>query len=106
MNVTFSGVSLRLARSLVPVPVLVAAAGPAAPLALVPTAQAAAVACGGVRATIVGNAKPNAITGTAKRDVIVGRGGNDRIRGLGGNDLICARDGADSILGGDGDDTI
>ena len=95
---------MRLTRSLVPV--LVAAAGLAAPLALVPSAQAAAVTCAGVKATIVGNAKANRITGTAKRDVIVARGGNDTIRGLGGNDLICAGDGADSVLGGDGNDTI
>ena len=95
---------MRLTRSLVPI--LVAAAGLAAPLALAPSAQAAAVTCGGVKATIVGNAKSNVITGTAKRDVIVARGGNDTIRGLGGNDLICAGDGADSILGGDGDDKI
>lgn len=95
---------MRLTRSLVPV--LVAAAGLAAPLALVPSAQAAAVTCGGVKATIVGNAKDNQITGTARRDVVVARGGNDRIRGLGGNDLICGGDGADTILGGDGDDKI
>lgn len=95
---------MRLTRSLVPV--LVAAAGLAAPLALVPSAQAAAVTCGGVKATIVGNARANTITGTARRDVIVARGGNDTIRGLGGNDLICGGDGADTILGGDGNDRI
>ncbi len=95
---------MRLTRSLVPI--LVATAGLAAPLALAPFAQAAAVACGGVKATIVGNARSNSITGTAKRDVIVARGGNDTIRGLAGNDLICAGDGADRILGGDGDDRI
>ena len=95
---------MRLTRSLVPV--LVAAAGLAAPLALVPSAQAAAVTCGGVKATIVGNNRANQITGTAKRDVIVARGGNDTIRGIGGDDLICGGDGADSILGGDGDDRI
>ena len=62
------GVSMRLTRSLVPV--LVAAAGLAAPLALAPTAQAAAVTCGGLKATIVGNDKGNTITGTreARRD--------------------------------------
>ena len=54
---------MRLTRSLVPV--LVAAAGLAAPLALAPTAQAAAVTCGGLKATIVGNDKGNTITGTA-----------------------------------------
>ncbi len=94
---------MRLTRSLVPVLV---AAGLAGPLALVPSAQAAAATCAGVRATIVGNARANTITGTTGRDVIVARGGNDRIRGLGGNDLICGGDGADTILGGDGDDKI
>jgi len=87
------------------VPVLVAAVGLAAPLALAPSAHAA-VTCGGLRATIVGNDKPNAITGTAKRDVIAAKGGNDRVRGLAGNDVICGGDGADTILGGDGNDRI
>lgn len=95
---------MRLDRSFIPA--VVAAVGLATPLALVPAAQAAAVTCGGVRATIVGNDKANQITGTAKRDVIVARGGNDTIRGIGGNDLICGGDGADAILGGDGDDRI
>ncbi len=95
---------MRIVRSLVPA--LVAAAGLAAPLAVVPTAQAAAVTCGGLKATIVGNNKANVLTGTARRDVVVARGGNDTIRGLGGNDVICAGDGADSVAGGDGDDRI
>ena len=69
-------------------------------------AQAAAPACGGVRATIVGNDRANQITGTAKRDVIVALGGNDTIRGIAGNDLICAGDGADTVLGGEGNDRI
>ena len=95
---------MRIVRSLVPA--LVAAAGLAAPLAVVPAAQAAAVTCGGLKATIVGNNKANVITGTARRDVIVARGGNDTIRGLGGNDVICAGDGADTVNGGDGDDRL
>jgi Ca2+-binding RTX toxin-like protein len=95
---------MRLTRSLVPV--LVAAAGLVAPLALAPTAQAAAVTCGGLRATIVGSESGTTITGTARRDVIAARGGNDTIRGLAGNDVICGGDGADTILGGDGDDRI
>jgi Ca2+-binding RTX toxin-like protein len=94
---------MRLVSSLLPA--LVAAAGLAVPVALVPSAHAAAT-CGGVRATIVGNDKANAITGTAGRDVIVARGGNDRIRGLAGNDVICGGDGADTILGGDGHDRV
>lgn len=88
------------------VPTLVLTVGFAAPLALVSSAQAAAPTCGGVKATIVGNDKANAITGTDRRDVIVARGGNDTIRGLGGNDLICAGDGADTVLGGPGNDRI
>ena len=95
---------MRLTRHLVPV--LVAAAGLAAPLAIAPTAQAAAVTCAGLKATIVGNDKGNTITGTPKRDVIAARGGNDTIRGLGGNDVICGGDGADVILGGDGNDRL
>ena len=95
---------MRLTRSLVPV--VLAAAGLAAPLALAPTAQAAAVTCGGLKATIVGNNKANTITGTPKRDVIAARGGNDTIRGLGGNDVICGGEGADTILGGEGDDRL
>ena len=85
---------------------VLAAAALATPLALVPSAQAAAATCAGVKATIVGNAKANTITGTPKRDVIAARGGNDTIRGLGGNDVICAGDGADTVLGGDGHDKI
>ena len=88
------------------VPALVLVAGLAAPLALAPSAHAAAPTCGGMKATIVGDDKANSITGTARRDVIVARGGNDTIRGVAGNDVICGGDGADTILGGDGDDRI
>ncbi|WP_322919715.1 calcium-binding protein [Nocardioides renjunii] len=95
---------MRLVRPLVPV--LVAAAGLAAPLALIPAADAAAETCAGIRATIVGNDKANTLTGTPRRDVIDGRGGNDTIRGVAGNDVICGGDGADSILGGEGNDRI
>jgi Ca2+-binding RTX toxin-like protein len=95
---------MRLARSLVPA--LVATAGLAAPVVLAPTAHAAAPTCGGLKATIVGNDKANAITGTPQRDVIAARGGNDTVRGIGGNDVICGGDGADTILGGDGNDRI
>ncbi len=95
---------MRLIRSLVPV--VVAAAGMAAPLAVAPAAHSAAPTCGGLKATIVGNDKANNITGTAKRDVIVARGGNDTIRGVGGNDVICGGEGADTIQGGDGDDRL
>ena len=95
---------MRLTRSLVPV--LVGAAALAAPLAIAPTAQAAAVTCAGLKATIVGNDKGNTITGTPKRDVIAARGGNDTIRGLAGNDVICGGEGADTIVGGEGDDKL
>ncbi|MGF9754090.1 calcium-binding protein [Microvirga sp. 0TCS3.31] len=94
---------MRLVRHLVPA--VVAAAGLAAPLAVAPTAHAAP-SCAGLKATIVGNDKANAITGTPRRDVVVARGGNDTIRGLAGNDVICGGDGADTILGGEGDDRL
>jgi Ca2+-binding RTX toxin-like protein len=95
---------MRLVRSLVPA--LVTTAGLAATVLLAPTAHAAAPTCGGLKATIVGNDKANAITGTPQRDVVVARGGNDTIRGLGGNDVICGGEGADTILGGDGNDRL
>ena len=95
---------MRLTRSLAPV--LVAAAALAVPLTVVPTAQAAAVTCGGLKATIVGNNKANTILGTPRRDVIAARGGNDTIRGVAGNDVICGGEGADTIIGGDGDDRL
>jgi Ca2+-binding RTX toxin-like protein len=95
---------MRLVRS--HVLAVAAAVGLATPLALVPSAQAAAVTCAGLKATIVGNDRPNTITGTGRRDVIVGRGGNDTIRGIGGNDVICGGEGADRIQGGDGNDRL
>ncbi|MCP3422518.1 calcium-binding protein [Nocardioides pinisoli] len=94
---------MRLVRHLVPA--VVATAGLAAPLAVAPTAHAAP-SCAGLRATIVGDDRANALTGTPRRDVVVARGGNDTIRGLGGNDVICGGDGADTILGGEGDDRL
>ncbi len=69
-------------------------------------ADAAAATCGGLRATIVGNARANTINGTDRRDVIAAGDGNDTIRGLGGNDVICGGEGADRIFGGADDDTI
>src|SRR6478672_1698758 len=95
---------MRLTRSLVPA--LVGAAALAAPLAIAPTAHAAAVTCAGLKATIVGTDKGTTITGTPKRDVIAARGGNDTIRGLAGNDVICGGEGADTIVGGEGDDKL
>ena len=70
------------------------------------TADAAAASCGGLRATIVGNARANTIDGTDRRDVIAAGDGNDTIRGLGGNDVICGGEGSDRIFGGADDDTI
>lgn len=64
------------------------------------------VKCGGLKATIVGDAKANRIKGTRKRDVIAGLGGNDTIRGLGGNDLICGGNGNDKLIGGPGRDKL
>ncbi len=95
---------MRLVRHLAPA--LVLAAGLAVPFAVVPTADAAAPTCAGLKATIVGNNKANTITGTARRDVIVARGGNDTIRGAAGNDVICGGDGADTVFGGDGNDRL
>jgi len=88
------------------VPSLALAFGLAVPLSVVPTAQAAPVVCGGLKATIVGNATNNTLTGTNQRDVIVAGPGNDRIRGLGGNDVICGGEGSDAIQGGPGDDRL
>jgi len=88
------------------VPSLALAFGLAVPLSVVPTAQAAPVVCGGLKATIVGNATNNTLTGTDQRDVIVAGPGNDRIRGLGGNDVICGGEGSDAIQGGPGDDRL
>ena len=62
--------------------------------------------CGGVTATIVGDAGNNAITGTAGNDVIQAFDGNDSINGGGGNDRICGSDGTDRLLGGTGQDVL
>lgn len=70
------------------------------------TADAAAASCGGLRATIVGNARANTIEGTDRRDVIAAGDGNDTVRGLGGNDVICGGEGTDRIFGGADDDAI
>lgn len=88
------------------VPSLALAFGLAVPLSVVPTAQAAPVTCGGLKATLVGNAKNNTLIGTAQRDVIVAGAGNDRIRGLGGNDVVCGGEGSDAIQGGPGNDRL
>lgn len=88
------------------VPSLALAIGLAVPLSVVPTAQAAAPTCGGLKATIVGNAKNNTINGTNKRDVVVAGAGNDTIRGLGGSDVVCGGEGADTLQGGVGNDRL
>jgi Ca2+-binding RTX toxin-like protein len=70
------------------------------------SAAASAPSCGGLRATIVGNARANTIVGTERRDVVAAGGGDDTIRGLGGNDVLCGGEGADRILGGADDDVL
>ncbi len=67
---------------------------------------AAAPACDGRTATIVGSGGPDRITGTRRADVIVALGGNDLIVGLRGNDRVCGGSGADRLLGGRGDDQL
>lgn len=95
----------RRARRLLPTVATIALV--ATPLvALAAPAAGAPPTCAGLRATIVGNDRADAITGTPQRDVVVARGGNDTIRGLGGNDVICGGDGADTILGGEGNDRL
>ena len=98
--------SLRSTSRLVPTAAL--ALGLLVPGLVVTTtaADAAAPSCGGLKATIVGNARANTINGTDRRDVIAAGAGDDTIRGLGGNDVICGGDGADRILGGPDDDAI
>jgi len=72
----------------------------AAALTSAPLAAAAARACEGMKATIVGTARADLLTGTARQDVIVGLGGNDTIKGLGGDDRICGGKGNDTLFGG------
>jgi len=68
------------------------------------TASAAADACQGVPATLVGT--PNQpLTGTEGRDVVVTNGASV-VRTLGGNDLICVSGGFSQVHAGAGDDTV
>jgi Ca2+-binding RTX toxin-like protein len=62
-------------------------------------AEAAAPACQGKRATVVGGA------GTGKNDVIV-TNGEYEVNGKGGNDLICITKGRANVAAGAGDDTV
>jgi Ca2+-binding RTX toxin-like protein len=62
--------------------------------------------CAGLKATIVGTARPDTLRGTRGPDVIAGLGGNDTIFGLGGNDTICGGSGNDTISGGPGNDRL
>lgn len=78
----------------------------AAALTSAPVAAAAARACEGMKATIVGTARADLLTGTARRDVIVGLGGNDTIKGLGGEDRVCGGKGNDTLLGGKSNDRL
>lgn len=78
----------------------------AASLFGVPGEAAAAVACGGEIATIVGTDGNDVIVGTNGRDVIHALRGRDIVRGLDGDDVICTGPGRDRVFGGAGDDTI
>jgi uncharacterized delta-60 repeat protein len=69
-------------------------------------AAAAKIRCGGLPATIVGSADPDALKGTKRRDVIAGLGGDDRIRGLAGGDVVCGGPGDDRLRGGPGRDRL
>jgi sugar lactone lactonase YvrE len=62
--------------------------------------------CGGLQATIVGTAGPDALVGTAGADVIHGLSGNDTITGLGSADVICGGAGNDTLRGGGGADRL
>lgn len=74
-----------------------------------------AVACEGLRATVLGTPGPDDLDGTDGADVVVARGGDDTIRTWAGDDVICAGDGDDAVdagygtdrvWGGAGDDTL
>lgn len=67
---------------------------------------AAAPACDGEPATIVGTTGDDVLVGTPGRDVIVGLAGNDVIRGRGGDDLLCGDAGRDVLRGGPGGDRL
>jgi Ca2+-binding RTX toxin-like protein len=69
-------------------------------------ASGSARKCQGIKATIVGTARPELIKGSARTDVIVGLGGKDTIKGLRGGDRICGGDGGDKLVGGGGNDLL
>jgi Ca2+-binding RTX toxin-like protein len=94
------GLTALLVGSIV-VPVVITAANASAE-----STQQPRPLCLGKRATIVGNARANALSGTRRNDVIVGLGGNDTIAGMGGNDLVCGGAGADKLEGGAGSDGL
>ena len=64
------------------------------------------VRCAGLKATITGTARADALVGTPGPDVIAGLGGNDTISGLGGNDVVCGGSGNDTVTGGLGNDRL
>jgi hypothetical protein len=66
----------------------------------------AAVACSGLRATIVGSDGADFLTGTPGPDVVNALGGDDEVRGLGGDDVLCGGTGADRLLGEAGRDRL
>jgi len=74
--------------------------------AAVPPADAAAAACGGLVATIVGTPGDDVLIGTTDADVIVALEGDDRVEALAGNDFVCGGDGTDTLVGGEGADFL
>lgn len=69
-------------------------------------AGAAARACNGEAATIVGTSGDDTIAGTPDDDVIVGLAGNDTVEGYEGDDVICGGRGRDTMREGPGRDQL
>lgn len=101
---------MKLNRTRILVPSILAAAAVSLPLTALTSASAAGAAepptCQGVAATIVGTNGPDELSGTSGPDVIVARGGDDVILAGGGDDIVCAGAGDDRIRGGRGDDDL
>jgi SpoIID/LytB domain protein len=88
------------------VPLLLPVLATALLVATIPAAEAVAVTCLGIEATIVGTAGDDVIIGTTGPDVIVTLAGDDYVDGRGGNDIICGGPGRDTLIGGRGDDQL
>ncbi len=67
---------------------------------------AAAPACWGRRATIVGSDRADTLRGTDGADVIAALGGNDTVYGMETRDWICGGTGDDRLYGGQGRDKL